>query len=53
MISHIVQGTLGNVVNLEFNSTFHMETRKGAHQWGMLDPNLSREKLMCCIVTQQ
>ena len=32
MISYIVQGTLGNVVSLEFNRPFRMETRKGAHQ---------------------
>ena len=32
MISYIVQGILGNVVNLEFNSPSCKETRKGAHQ---------------------
>ena len=41
MISYIVQGTLGNVVNLEFKSPFRMETRKGAHQ-GVL---ISRENI--------
>ena len=32
MVSYIVQGTLDNVVNLEFKSPFRMETRKGTHQ---------------------
>ena len=34
MIFYIIQGTLGNVVNLEFNSPFCMETKKEAHQGG-------------------
>ena len=34
MISCIFQGTLGNVVNLEFNSPFRMETKKEVHQVG-------------------
>ena len=38
MISCIFQGTLGNVVNLEFNSPFRMETKKGAHQGGCWIP---------------
>ena len=39
MISYIFQETLGNLVNLEFNSPFRMETKKEAHQGGLLDPN--------------
>ena len=32
MISYIVPRTLGNVVNVEFNSPLRLETRKGARQ---------------------
>ena len=40
MISYIFQETLGNLVNLEFNSPFRMETKKEAHQGGgVLDPD--------------
>ena len=46
MISYIFQGILGNVVNLEFNSPFRIETRKGAHQDGCWIP-LSRENGWC------
>ena len=31
---YIVQGTLGNAVNLEFNCSFRIETRKGVHEGG-------------------
>ena len=48
MISYIFQGILGNVVNLEFNSPFRIETRKGAHQDGCWIP-LSRENGWCVV----
>ena len=35
MISYIFQGTLGNVVNVKFNSPFRMETRKGTRRGGV------------------
>ena len=44
MISYIVQETLGNVVNLEFNCSFRLETRKGAHQGGGCWVPISNEK---------